>query len=45
MQQKVKNKQPMAQGGEWHPQGALNVTEFVTKKPYTQAELVDLAVE
>ena len=45
VQQKVKNKQPMTQGGEWHRQGALNVTEFMTNQPYTQVELVDLAVE
>ena len=28
VQQKVKHEQPMAQGG--YPQGALNVTEFMT---------------
>ena len=28
IQQKVKHEQPMAQGG--YPQGALNVTEFMT---------------
>ena len=40
IQQKVKREQPMVQGG--HPQGAPIVTEFMTYRPYTQAELVDL---
>ena len=40
VQQKVKREQPMAQGG--HPQGAPNVTEFMTYQPYTHADLVNL---
>ena len=40
VQQKVKYEQPMAQGG--HPQGAPNMTEFMTYWPYTHVELVDL---
>ena len=43
MQQKVKYEQPMVQGG--HPQGATNVTEFVTHQPYTQVKLVNLGVQ
>ena len=40
VQQKVKHEWPMAQGR--HPQGACNVTEFTTYRPFTQAEWVDL---
>lgn len=32
VQHKVKHKQPMAQGR--HPQGAPNVTEFMTYQPF-----------
>ena len=32
VQQKVRHKQPMAQGG--HPPGAPSVTEFTTYQPY-----------
>ena len=34
MQQKVEPGQPVVQGG--HPQGAPNVSEFITYQPYTQ---------
>ena len=36
VQQKVKHDQPMAY--EDHPQGALNVTEFMSYGPYIPAE-------
>ena len=38
--QKVKHEQPVAQGGL--PQGAPNVTEFMTYQSHTQVELIDL---
>ena len=40
VQHKVKHKQPMAQGR--HPQGAPNVTEFMTYQPLTQAQWINL---
>ena len=42
VQQKVKYEQPVAQVRWGHPQGAPDVTEFMTYQPYTQTELVDL---
>ena len=40
VQQKVKHEQLMAQGG--YPQEIANMTEFMTYRPYTRVELVNL---